>query len=571
MCALIPEQSLQQHQDDTSFTVTVPSALEIPYDHPFRISNPIISHTDMQQHQPKVICIVLESAEPALIDKWCQQGKLPVMQQLRQDGIWTRLKSPSYISSGCAWPTLNIGTTPAKHGIGFFHREIKNGTYRIIKKYADQVRGEPFWKHLGEAGFRSAIFDLAATLPSPDTNGVIVVDWGSEHPAWKTSSYPEPLIKDIHREIGRHPLDGWYQQHLDSKEQCKDIADKLIAGIDLRTRVLQYLFERDEFDFMFCNYSEPHWAGHIFWHLHDKDHPEYDSEQAAYCGDVIFNSYQACDRAIGELVRELPDTNIMIMSNIGIGSHAGGDMMVPEILHRLGMDGEQKTPGPLKRFLPGASGSATAVQHAERLISPALISRIKQFIPERLWDTWTRRLLGLGNNWASSRAFHLPGDNSSLIRINLQGREPKGRVQPGDEYRQLCAELAASFRELVNPATGEAAVERVVILREHLQGEHIDQLPDLAVVWKNFGVPIEALESPRIGRVEIPEFNKRSGGHWHEGFLIGTGPAFRKGLSLQPSDLTDVAPTILALFGLSAPGYMDGKALAEAMTEQPAA
>jgi predicted AlkP superfamily phosphohydrolase/phosphomutase len=529
----------------------------------------------MQQNQQKVICIVLESAEPALIEKWCQEGKLPVLQQLRQDGVWTRLQSPSYISSGCAWPTLNIGTTPAKHGIGFFHREIKNGTYRIIKKYADQAKGEPFWKRLGEAGFRSAIFDLAATLPRPDTNGVIVVDWGSEHPAWKTSSYPEPLIKDIHREVGRHPLDGWYQQRLDSKEKHKDIADKLIAGVDLRTRALQYILQKDDFDFVCCNYSEPHWAGHIFWHLHDKHHPEHVPEQAAYCGDVILNTYQACDRAVGELVAAFPGANIIVMSNIGIGTHAGGDMMVSEILQRLGVAAESQAPGALKRLvtriLPGASGGPTvAIQRAERLLGPALITRIKKFIPEKLWDNWTRRLLGLGNNWAASRAFLLPGDNSSLIRINLQGREPRGRVQPGDEYQQLCAELAAAFMELVNPATGEQAVERVVILREQLQGEQIDQLPDLAVVWKNFGVPIEALESPRIGRVDIPEFNKRSGGHWHEGFLIGAGPAFRNGVSLELNDLTDVPPTILALFGLSTPAYMDGKVMADAMTATPA-
>lgn len=527
-------------------------------------------HTDMKQNQHKVICIVLESAEPALIEKWCQEGKLPVLQQLRQDGVWTRLQSPSYISSGCAWPTLNVGTSPAKHGIGFFHREIKNGTYQIIKKYADQVHGEPFWKRLGEAGFRSAIFDLAATLPSPDTNGVIVVDWGSEHPAWKTSSYPAPLIKDIHREVGRHPLAGWYQEHLDSKEECKDIADKIIAGVNLRSRAMQYILQKDDFDFVCCNYSEPHWAGHIFWCLHDKNHPEYVPEQAAYCGDVILNTYQACDRAVGEFVNAFPDANIVVLSNIGIGTHAGGDMMVPEILKRLGVSAEPQAAGPLKRLamrmLPGASGPTIAIQKAERLISPAMISRMKKFIPERLWDKWTRRLLGLGSNWANSRAFHLPGDNSSLIRVNLYGREPRGRVQPGDEYKQLCSELAAAFMELVNPATGEPAVERVVMLREQLKGEQIDQLPDLAVVWKNFGVPIEALESARIGRVEIPELNKRSGGHWHEGFLIGTGPAFRKGISLGNHDLTDVAPTILSLFGLPAPDYMDGKVIEEALT-----
>ena len=125
----------------------------------------------MQESHRKVIGIVLESAEPALIDKWCKEGKLPVLNNLREGGVWTLLSSPSYISSGCAWPTLNLGTNPAKHGIGFFHREIESGTYRVIKKYADFVHGEPFWHRLGQAGFRSVIFDLATTLPSPETNG----------------------------------------------------------------------------------------------------------------------------------------------------------------------------------------------------------------------------------------------------------------------------------------------------------------------------------------------------------------------------------------------------------------
>jgi predicted AlkP superfamily phosphohydrolase/phosphomutase len=217
--------------------------------------------------------------------------------------------------------------------------------------------------------------------------------------------------------------------------------------------------------------------------------------------------------------------------------------------------------------LPGGSGPVAAVQRVEKLISPTLITHMKKLIPEKMWDTWTRRLLGLGHNWADSKAFLLPGDNSSLIRINLCGREPRGRVQPGEEYRNLCSDLADAFMELDNPATGERAVEKVVILREKLQGDQIDQLPDLAVVWKNFTVPIEALESPRIGRVEIPEFNKRSGGHWHEGFLIAAGPAFRKGVSLALNDLSDVAPTMLALFGLPTPDYMDGRVIAEALLD----
>jgi hypothetical protein len=39
-------------------------------------------HTQgLRKIQPEVIGIVLESAEPALIEKWCREGRLPVLQR----------------------------------------------------------------------------------------------------------------------------------------------------------------------------------------------------------------------------------------------------------------------------------------------------------------------------------------------------------------------------------------------------------------------------------------------------------------------------------------------------------
>jgi predicted AlkP superfamily phosphohydrolase/phosphomutase len=526
----------------------------------------------MQAARRKVIAIVLESAEPMLVDRWCKAGKLPVLEALRKRGVWALLNSPSYLSSGCAWPTLNIGTNPAKHGIGFFHREIKNGTYQVIKKYADSVYGEPFWHRLGDAGFRSVIFDLATTLPSAATKGSIVVDWGSEHPSWKTSSFPVNLVNEVLEHVGRHPLRDWYQEKLLTKEACKEIADKLIAGVESRTKALQLVLQKEDFDFAFCNFAEPHWAGHMFWHLHDEQHPEYVPEHAAHCGDVIQKTYQACDRALGTLVAQYPDANILVISNVGIGTHSGGDMLMPQILERLGMSAAVKNKSALtrslRRLLPGANGQGLAVQKVERWVGVAAIKRLSRLFPQRFWDTWTRRFLSIGNNWAGSRAFLLPGDNSSLIRINLQGREPRGRVQPGEDYNRLCSELAAAFMELIDPATGEKAVEKVIITRRHFTGDQIDQLPDLAVVWKNTGVPIQSLESPRIGHIDMPEFNKRSGAHWHDGFLIGVGPDLGKELSLKKDSLINVAPTILALFGLAIPDYMDGSPIMELMASR---
>lgn len=513
----------------------------------------------------KTFFIVLESAEPTLINQWCEQGELPALDQLRKQGVWARLDSPSYLSSGCTWPTLSTGTSPAKHGIGFFHREIENGTYNIIKKYADHVKVEPFWYALGRAGLRCAIFDAPTSLPTPEVNGAIIVDWGSEHPAWKKSSYPRDLIGQLEKHVGEHPLNGFYQSKLTHKDDYKNVAEKLRNGVELRSRALRYLLSTNDYDFVLCNYAEPHWAGHLFWHLHDSSHPEHDAEAAAFCGDAIFDTYKACDTAVGKLVQDFPGANIIVASNIGMGSHAGGDMMAAEVLHKLGMSGDGNRSW---KLLPGRKGQIAAVQNVEGLVGPKLIARLKKFVPERAWDKWTRKMLAIGNNWANSKAFLLPGDNSTLIRINLLGREPSGRIKPGEEYRALCAQLRDDFQELIDPASGQQAVEKVVIVPEHFQGDQIDQLPDLAVVWRDIGRPIEALESPKTGRIEIPEYNKRAGGHRHYGFMAAAGPLFRTGMELGNSNLADVAPTILSLFNVLAPDYMDGQVISDALLSQ---
>ena len=521
----------------------------------------------------KVIAIVLESAEPSLVEQWCAAGKLPVLDRLRRAGVWMRLNCPSHISSGSCWPSMNIGTNPGKHGIGFFHRELKNGTYRVIKKYADQVAGEPFWERLGDAGLRNCIFDVPVTRPSDSVSGVIVVDWGSEHPAWTPSSHPKGLLPALVRQFGKHPLADWYQHQPESKEESKAIANQLLKGIALRTRLIKHLLETNSVNFALCNFAEPHWAGHIFWHLHDKNHPQHDAEIRAHCGDVLLDTYRASDKAVGDLVRTFPDANVLVISNIGMGPHAGGDMMVSEVLDRLGMSGKPlngvSTRRGIRDLVFGERRGQLALQRVEALVGVKNIARVKRWLPERIWDEWSRRFLDLGNNWGSSLAFPLPADNSTLIRINLIGREPRGRVQPGEEYDRICEELSQALTQLVEPKTGRPAVNRVVKLREELSGDRIDHLPDLAVVWNNFGGPIEALESSRIGRIELKEHNKRPGGHWHEGFMLASGPLFRQGIALDNADLMDIAPTILALYGVEKPSYMDGRVIEEAFSGTP--
>ena len=230
--------------------------------------------------QRPLLCIVLESAEPDLIERWIRSGDLPQLARLRAEGSWARIASPSEISSGCAWPTLSNGTNPGKHGIGFFHREIENGTYHIIKKYADQVLRRsllvPARGGRAEAPDLRSPHDAADALqPRHDGGGL-----------GQRASRLAPLVEppgahrgDLRAGSVRHPLADWYQSVPD------DVAEFARGGPSDR-RWRRAAHPRPDraagpgasFDAVIVNYAEPHWAGHMFWHLHDEAHPYYEAE-----------------------------------------------------------------------------------------------------------------------------------------------------------------------------------------------------------------------------------------------------------------------------------------------------
>lgn len=511
---------------------------------------------------PGILAIALEAADPTLLEQWCAAGELPNFSRLMSNGCYRKLRSWTAISSGATWPSITTGVSPAKHGMGFYHRQLRTGTYRLVKKYADEIPCEFYWKQLSAAGRRVAVFDIPAVYPLEGFNGAQIIGWGAEGLNWPQCSVPQSLFPEIFRKFGHHPLEGWYQKDIEELDEWKDLRNKLIEGTRTRTSVAKWLLEQEPWDHFLVGYAEPHWVGHYFFHLLDETSPRYDAEVARVCGAAILDIYREIDRAIGELTRLRPDSIVLVFSNTGMGMNYSGYHLVPEILQRLGMAGDRGKRRSKRTPVLNRRWGAYAIKTMETIVSAKNIGRLRRHIPEKIWDKYTRIFLNLGNDWRNSRAFALPSDFTAAIRINLKGREPNGIVEPGAEYDRLCGELTREFLALVNPATGQTAVSEVVKLRDRFQGDHIDDLPDLIVQWKGTH-PIDSLSSPRIGTVTGVLPDKRSGAHKTHGFLIASGNGIRKSAELPTADIVDIAPTILHLQGLPVPKHMDGRALAD--------
>ena len=62
-----------------------------------------------------VVFIGLDSADPALLLKWEQEGLLPSLGALRRRSLRGRVILPPGLGTGAMWVSLYSGVSPAKH------------------------------------------------------------------------------------------------------------------------------------------------------------------------------------------------------------------------------------------------------------------------------------------------------------------------------------------------------------------------------------------------------------------------------------------------------------------------
>jgi predicted AlkP superfamily phosphohydrolase/phosphomutase len=506
----------------------------------------------------KIILIGLEMMEASLVEKWGNEGYLPTLAGLRKRGAYRKMFTPSEISSSSTWPSINCGVTPGKHGIGFVHRQFSSGTYETQKKRADEVGRPVFWEGLKRVGKRIFTMDVPDTMVY-GVNGVEIVGWGLDYKTWDVCSNPPGLIKKLFKEFGTHPLDGWYQTKEATAEAWFDIKEKLLWATRTRTAIIKKILKEQEFDFTMVVYSETHFAGHLLWHINNPEHPDYNPEFEKKAGQPIFEIYQEIDRGIKEIVELDPEATYIVFSNSGVGPNFSGRHFVGEVLARLGYRGSESEEKKKKKksWLP--AGDVFAVQRIEKIVGQRNIEKIRMFFPEKLWDTVTRKFLAMGSDWKDSVAFDIPSDYTGTVRINLKGREPKGKVDPKD-YDALCEKIAAEFRELKDPDTGQPLVSEIVFPHKKYPGDHMMDFPDIVIKWVN-AAHITAMASPKVGEIRIPDIpDARTGAHNDVGFFLAVGNDVRHDEGEQPQIYVwDFAPTILRYMGLPIPDDMDGE------------
>lgn len=516
----------------------------------------------------RVIVIGLDAAEKDLVVRWSDEGVLPTIRRLREEGTWAITETPPRVYNGAVWPSIYTGRYPGRHQRFFYNRldgyEIK-GLRRL------ETKGEAFWEVLNRAEKRVAVIDVPFAPWTENLNGIQVADWfvhDRSFPAAgerstdlgdpvvddrayrppKVRTYPAGLKDDVLRfgrskEVPRCELSGR------TPAAFRRFRHRLIERIENKTRFCVHKLKQEPWDLFFAVYCEAHDVGHECWHIHDAGHPKHDPEVARTVGDPIRDVYVAIDGAIARLLDEAgPEALIYVVCSHGMGPVSDGNAMLDDILSRF----DDTAPPICLNVVSTLNRAWSRTPGPLRMALNPIRNRVRKTVHEAL----------VGPTRGRRSCFAIP-TNSDLggVRVNLVGREPNGRVRAGEEFGRFCANLTALLFELVDADSGEPAVRRVatyddIYPREPMtedlyNGRFLGDRADLLIEWNKLS--LNAVASPRIGRLEPSSQNSRKGDHKDGGLVIAYGRDIGSGAIDELVPVTDLAPTFSSVLGVSLP------------------
>lgn len=516
----------------------------------------------------RILIIGLDGASPHLVRQW--QDDLPNLRRLMTEGTSGILWSVIPPRSIPAWYCFATGMNPAKLGVfGFSQR--RPGTYDYTFANFSFCQAPSFWEWLNRYGITTAVIHMPGTFPPRPVQGFLLSGWPAPlNRGNLIYTHPPELSREVDRFLGR-PFEFVSPKPIERENDAEMLAERLRVLL-MHGDVAARLLESRPWQVALVVFSPLDRASHQFWKHMDPTHPQHDPKQAERFSDALKRLYQASDEQVGRLLGIL-DTGdwVFVVSDHGFGP-TYRTFYLNEWLREQGYlvlkDEEQigrvnwrtRLVGRLSAPLFWLNQASPAFR---RLIAPLKKRALSNFLRDeyvRMKEQGLVRLNHLPVDWGRTRAY-CP-DEASLY-LNLQGRDPEGVVQPGEEAECLLTEIEEGLRHIPDPATGRPVPVRLFRKEEIYNGPFLQDAPDLIVVMDNYQTEVMA----ELGFGDLFNPNPiRSGTHTPEGLFIAWGPGIPAGKQMD-AGLMDIAPTVLHLLGVPVPEEADGRVLLDLFSD----
>ena len=334
------------------------------------------------------------------------------------------------------------------------------------------------------------------------------------HPSMPISQ-PRSFAPYLARKTGSYATLGMAEDTWALEENILDqqaFLDQCLSVEKEREKMFMHALKSTRQGLVACVFDSPDRIQHCFW----QDHEACASQDEKGLDNPIRDTYVRMDNMVGRVLDQCQDkkTVVMVLSDHGFAPfHHGVE---------------------LNRWLE-QNGYLKLVDNPQS----------------------NRNLKAI--DWNNTRAYAL---GLAGISLNIKGREPLGIVEPDQEAELLAREIADKLAGLCMPEDQTPAITNVYLASDIYRGPYANEGPDLIVGYeRGFRASWDTAKGV-VGK-EIFQENKRawSGDHcvdpqWVPGVFF-----CNRLLDREAPHIMDIAPTVLRMFGVSIPPYMEGSAL----------
>jgi predicted AlkP superfamily phosphohydrolase/phosphomutase len=330
-------------------------------------------------------------------------------------------------------------------------------------------------------------------------------------PALKMSE-PSTFVQDVSKQVGLFYTTG-FQEDYSARKNGVFRDDEFLRQANMvleeRLALLDYALKNYDDGLLFFYFSSSDLQSHIFWWDSDDKHPiRTDAEAQTYFGHVK-RLYQKLDAVVGDLVdRYGSQATIIVMSDHGFANF-GMQFNLNTWLRNKGYLGPKECTSVLRDV-----------------------------------------------DWSQTAAYGL-GING--LYLNLKGRECEGFVEPGEEQQRYLQDLITGL-EAETDEEGRKIIRKVYRADEVYSGPATELAPDLIVGYsRGFRASWETCMGDMTEEYLLPNNSAWSADHCADHLEVPGVLFCNRDLVDRQPWLVDLAPSILAEFGLSAPSSMTGK------------
>lgn len=521
--------------------------------------------------KPRVMVIGLDGATFKNLKPWMEQGLLPNLKFLVNNGASGELESTIPYLSSPAWTSFMTGVNPGKHGVFAFIRPFKDKRYIKELSTSEDIKSKTIFELLSDSGKSSIVISLPMTYPPFKINGSMISCELTTPSTDFNFTYPEDLLDKIGLKKSDYILninpvnypegekEKFFTDLIKCAEQRKEISFKIMN-----------IYDWDLFVLVFGGTDR---LQHFYWHYIDPAHSKYNPEEAGRILPLIIKYYQKLDEIIGDFIKEMDkNTSLFIISDHGFGPFEK-KVSFHKLLEQNGLlrykdESFFKKIGKISCQVRGILHRHSSLyRKTKELIKTAYQKGQGDDFKKSAAKKKVENILGALNtdimqkiDWNKTVAYCGHTDNTVLL--NLKGREPEGILNSNGEYKEMRERIIDIVTNLLEHELNRKPKIKIYKKEELYKGPYSNNAYDLCFEIEDGAY---VLTTGTFSKNIIEENKKAIGRHRKDGIIICYGSHFKKSQYIKDAQIIDLAPTILYLLKIAVPDYMDGKVIKSAV------